>query len=108
VSDDEEILAHAYKAQPAGKYGKKGRDARILIHGDFPAFSGPDWEKDSAARHQQDAEVIFYALSQTLPGGTLNRLHALMVKHYAGLWTIPLPGEGGSREGAIYRKENTE
>lgn len=93
---DDEILAHAYKAQPALRQGK-GKSARILIHGDFPTFSGPDWEKQSAARHQSDAEVIFYALSQTLPGGTLNRLHAIMVKHYAGLWKIPLPAEENTK-----------
>lgn len=90
MSDDDEILTHAYKAQSALRQGK-GKSARILIHGDFPTFSGEGWEKQSAARHQSDAEAIFYALSQTLPGGTLNRLHAIMVKHYAGLWIIPLP-----------------
>ena len=90
--NDDEILAHAYKAQPALRQGK-GKSARIVIDGDFPTFSGEDWEKQSAGQHQWDAEAIFNALSQTLPGGTLNGLHAIMVKHYAGLWTIPLPGE---------------
>lgn len=82
------IILHVHKAEPILK-NQTTRDAQIFIDDPFPKLDSLDWERASREMHEQDAANIFIALSSTLPGGTMNRLHALMVKHYAGLFTIP-------------------
>lgn len=82
------LTVHAHKAVPALR-SETTQGAQIILDEQFPIIGGDGWEHASRDIHIRDAEQIFSALAKTLPGGTMNYLHALMVKHYAGLFTIP-------------------
>lgn len=61
----------------------------ITIDAVLPLLDTPDWEKRTKAMHDADAANLYQALAKSLPGGTLHRLHAVMVMHYAGLYARP-------------------
>lgn len=69
--------------------GDDVQSVEIVIAKTLPLFDGADWEKRTEDVHNADTSALFQALAKSLPGGTLHRLHAVMVLHYAGLYARP-------------------
>lgn len=71
-------------------------DVHVKISGVMPEFHAvagiefEDWEKKVKAFYKEQAGLLFDALVNSLPGGTVGQLTVRLLDHYSGLLRVPL------------------
>lgn len=82
----------AYKAQGIRRADPPLESVTIVIDEPFPNWAGPDVTMgDLDGRFTHDAQTIYGALAQSLPGGTLTRLYAIMAQKHAEKVGLVIP-----------------
>jgi len=74
----------AYKAQAIRRADPPVESVTIVIDEPIPDVRGGELAPEEAfERFHKDADAIYGVLAQSLPGGTLSRLYAIMAQKHA-------------------------
>ena len=76
---------HISRAQRHSSFDESGTYTRILIGKEIPEQVDL---KEARAVFTREAETLFNALVESLPGGTLSALFARMCEHYRSLFVV--------------------
>ena len=88
-------IVRLMKAQQMG--ADPVESVEIIISKEFPRLvPGVSLEKVAEA-HDANAEILFRAIIETLPGGTIDRLAYKMIRHQASLYVVTHKKAGGKK-----------
>lgn len=85
---------HVYKAMRSGSFSPES--VTIVVDTELPDFdySDPDLLKKASEFYDQQAHSLLQALTDALPGGTIDRLLAKLLEHKASHFRVPSWREG--------------
>ena len=79
-----------FKAQAIGE-NQEIESVIIRIEKQFPTISQNDFiKKQDLDMHKQNAKLLFDAITNTLPGGTIDQLLILLLQEKASRFIVPL------------------
>lgn len=83
------VVAHRATDMPGDEQSDSPPDASIHIRDEMPSFgSGKEWVDNARTLYRSEAKAIADALSNSLPGGTLDQLLAELLRRKASLLIV--------------------